>query len=139
MRPVLRCADLLCVLLLLTCLAHTRTLLAPCAAGCNYKYLDPTVNKGWDVAALPDAVHDYKGSCGRCYEIGCAPMHLKDGYGTGLDRSHVCFDTTKTVVVMITDSCKQAAPGCWWLACTPALVLALITCSNLLEALRCRL
>lgn len=46
-------------------------------AGCRYNYLDPTVNKGWDVAALPDAVSDYQGSCGRCYEIGCAPMHLK--------------------------------------------------------------
>jgi hypothetical protein len=46
-------------------------------AGCRYYYLDPTVNKGWDVAALSDAVSDYQGSCGRCYEIGCAPMHLK--------------------------------------------------------------
>jgi hypothetical protein len=33
-------------------------------------------------------------------------MHLKDGYGTGLDRSQVCFDSTKTVVVMITDTCE---------------------------------
>lgn len=48
-------------------------------AGCKYGYLDPTVNKGFDVAALADAVGDYTGSCGRCYEIGCAPMHLKVG------------------------------------------------------------
>lgn len=46
-------------------------------AGCRYSYLDPTVNKGWDVAALSDVAGDYQGSCGRCYEIGCAPMHLK--------------------------------------------------------------
>lgn len=46
-------------------------------AGCRYNYLDPTVNKGWDVAALPDAVSDYQGPFRRCYEIGCAPMHLK--------------------------------------------------------------
>lgn len=27
-------------------------------------------------------------------------------YGTGIDRSNACYDTTKTVVVMITDTCK---------------------------------
>jgi hypothetical protein len=52
------------------------TLLVPLRvlhAGCGYKYLDPSVNKGWDVGALADAVGDYEGSCGRCYEIGaCA-------------------------------------------------------------------
>jgi hypothetical protein len=31
---------------------------------CGYYYLDPTRNKGWDVAALPDAVGDFSGSCG---------------------------------------------------------------------------
>jgi hypothetical protein len=36
-------------------------------------------------------------------------MHLKDGYGTGLDRSQVCFDSTKTVVVMITDTCESCS------------------------------
>jgi hypothetical protein len=36
-------------------------------------------------------------------------MHLKDGYGTGIDRRNVCYDTTKTVVVMITDTCKPLA------------------------------
>lgn len=32
---------------------------------------------------------------------------LQDGYGTGLDRANVCYDTSKTVVVMITDSCER--------------------------------
>jgi hypothetical protein len=139
---------------------------------CGFKYLEPTSNKGWDVAALTDSVGDYKGSCGRCYEVrwahartcpthqqhsasnatplplccrfntdwlrahapegeraarwrdACQDQHpiclqrvaqhtrplastrTQDGYGTGLDRSHVCYDTTQTLTVMITDTCE---------------------------------
>eukprot|EP00775_Hariotina_reticulata_P005109 gene5109-5349_t len=80
------------------------------AGSCSYQYLDPSVNKGWDVAALADAVSDYAGSCGRCYEVGCQPMHLTDGYGAGLDRTDVCYDSNQTVTLMITDTCPCNYP-----------------------------
>lgn len=35
-------------------------------------------------------------------------MHITDGYGSGLDRTDVCYDPSKSVTVMITDSCKWA-------------------------------
>lgn len=34
-------------------------------------------------------------------------MHLTDGYGAGLDRTNVCHDSSQTVTVMITDTCKS--------------------------------
>ncbi|KAF8069379.1 EXPA2 [Scenedesmus sp. PABB004] len=78
---------------------------------CGYYYLDPTVNKGWDVAAITDAAPDYKGSCGRCYEIACAPMHLTDGYGQGMDRNAACRDPGASVTVMVTDTCPCDYPA----------------------------
>jgi hypothetical protein len=33
----------------------------------------------------------------------------QDGFGTGLDRSHVCYNTEETLVVMITDTCEAEA------------------------------
>jgi len=74
--------------------------------GCTWRVSQTRVSALLCSAALADAVPEYKDSCGRCYEIACAPMHLKDGYGTGLDRSHVCYDSSKSVVVMITDTCE---------------------------------
>jgi hypothetical protein len=32
--------------------AHVLSLLLSSCAGCRYNYLDPTVNKGWDVAGV---------------------------------------------------------------------------------------
>ena len=42
--------------------------------------------------------------CRRCYEVQCVPMKLKDGYGNALDRSGACKDSSKSVVVTITDT-----------------------------------
>ena len=42
----------------------------------------------------------------RCYEVACDPAHISDGYGTGLDRTSACYDPSKSVTIMITDSCE---------------------------------
>lgn len=171
------------------------------AGSCGYGQLAEDVGTGWDVAALSDAVYDYKGSCGcaralaggtaaalfpacrsacparsgqarhgqpalrqcparticggcvrfragtvvlhggclcpcwapappghplthpthppshpsrprsKCKEVRCKASGLKDGYGAWLDRAGVCFDTSASVVVMITDTCPCSYPG----------------------------
>ncbi|KAI8474618.1 MAG: RlpA-like double-psi beta-barrel-protein domain-containing protein-containing protein [Monoraphidium minutum] len=78
---------------------------------CGYGQLAEDVGTGWDVAALTDAVSDYKGSCGKCKEVKCKPIGFKDGYGAWLDRSSVCYDPSASVVVMITDTCPCQYPG----------------------------
>jgi hypothetical protein len=42
---------------------------------------DPAAATGWDVVAPSDQNSDFGGSCGKCYEVKCDPMSLKDGYG----------------------------------------------------------
>jgi hypothetical protein len=44
----------------------------------------------------------------RCYEIACDNQRVYDGYGQGFDRN-VCYDTSSSVVVTITDRCAHAA------------------------------
>lgn len=44
-----------------------------------------------------------------CYEMACDNMVLKDNYGNRLDRSGVCYDSSATVVVQVTDVCP-----CWY-------------------------
>ncbi|KAL6761931.1 RlpA-like double-psi beta-barrel-protein domain-containing protein-containing protein [Haematococcus lacustris] len=78
---------------------------------CQYYYLDPNVNTGWDIAAPGDQNWDWDGgSCGRCYEVACAGAVFKDGYGNQLDRKSVCYDESATVVVQITDVCPCNYP-----------------------------
>lgn len=64
-----------------------------------------------DVAALADSASDFSGSCGRCYEVACAPAVIKDGYGTQLDRDSACYDPEASLVVRIVDSCPC---NCEW-------------------------
>jgi hypothetical protein len=81
------------------------------SGSCGYGQLAEDVGTGWDVAALSDAAWDYKGSCGKCKEVRCKPMGFNDGYGAWLDRTNVCYDTSASVVVMITDTCPCYYPG----------------------------
>jgi len=78
---------------------------------CGYGYLDANVGTGHDVAAISDTAWDYKGSCGKCKEVRCKPAGFRDGYGEWLDRNNVCYDTSASVVVTITDSCPCYYPG----------------------------
>jgi hypothetical protein len=41
-------------------------------------------------------------------------MHVRDGYGQDLDRTGVCYDSSQSVVVMITDVCKCLGPDPTW-------------------------
>ena len=41
----------------------------------------------------------------KCKEVKCKNFNFNDGYGQFLDRSGVCFDENKSLVVMITDTC----------------------------------
>ena len=54
---------------------------------------------------------DYKGSCGKCKEVRCKQAGFRDGYGEWLDRNNVCYDTSASVVVTVTDSCPCYYPG----------------------------
>jgi hypothetical protein len=58
-----------------------------------------------------DANPGFQGSCGRCYEIACNPTSFKDNYGEYIDRGSVCYDSSASVVVMITDSCPCNYPS----------------------------
>jgi hypothetical protein len=60
---------------------------------------------GFDIAALSDAMPEFQGSCGSCYEVACRNAQVKDGYGETLDRTSSCTDESRVVVVTITDSC----------------------------------
>jgi hypothetical protein len=77
---------------------------------CGYGYLDPSVETGWDVAAMSDKAADFEGSCGRCKEVRCTPMLFSDGYGEWLDRTNMCYDESASIVVMVTDTCPCTYP-----------------------------
>eukprot|EP01024_Parvocaulis_polyphysoides_P018031 TRINITY_DN17957_c0_g3_i2.p1 TRINITY_DN17957_c0_g3~~TRINITY_DN17957_c0_g3_i2.p1 ORF type:complete len:428 (+),score=50.07 TRINITY_DN17957_c0_g3_i2:166-1284(+) len=72
---------------------------------CDYGYLCPNEGTGWDVAALPDAHPEYKGACGRCYEVKCHGVFFQDSFKNQLDRSSVCYDDNASVVVRVVDTC----------------------------------
>lgn len=78
---------------------------------CNFGQLAKSISTGWDIAAISDVSHDYRGSCGKCKEVRCKPMDFKDGYGAWLQRSNVCYNPQASVVVMITDTCQCHYPG----------------------------
>eukprot|EP01025_Chloroclados_australasicus_P055392 TRINITY_DN66_c1_g1_i2.p1 TRINITY_DN66_c1_g1~~TRINITY_DN66_c1_g1_i2.p1 ORF type:complete len:413 (+),score=49.36 TRINITY_DN66_c1_g1_i2:196-1434(+) len=77
---------------------------------CGYSYLCPEEGTGWDITALPDTHPAYAGSCGRCYEVKCAPVDFSDNYGEKLSRSGVCYDTEASVIVTTTDTCPCYYP-----------------------------
>eukprot|EP01025_Chloroclados_australasicus_P040130 TRINITY_DN417_c1_g1_i2.p1 TRINITY_DN417_c1_g1~~TRINITY_DN417_c1_g1_i2.p1 ORF type:complete len:417 (-),score=44.25 TRINITY_DN417_c1_g1_i2:1251-2501(-) len=77
---------------------------------CGYGYLCPEEGTGWDVAALPDVHPAYAASCGRCYEVRCAPVDFSDNYGENLQRSNVCRDSQASIMVTITDTCPCYYP-----------------------------
>eukprot|EP00775_Hariotina_reticulata_P001975 gene1975-2298_t len=55
---------------------------------CGYGYLDPSVETGWDVAAMSDKSADFTGSCG----------------------TNICYDESASLIVMVTDSCPCIYP-----------------------------
>ncbi|WIA22298.1 hypothetical protein OEZ85_004616 [Tetradesmus obliquus] len=65
---------------------------------------------GLDITALSDSAPDYKGSCGRCYEVACRPTKVSDGYGGTLDRTGSC-QGQKSVIVTVTDTCPCYYPS----------------------------
>lgn len=73
---------------------------------CGKGYLWPDEGTGWDVAALSDAHYEYKGSCGRCYEVSCDGTSFRDGYGAHINRNSVCHDGAASVVVRTVDTCQ---------------------------------
>lgn len=78
-------------------------------AACRFGTIDPSKGLGLQVAAISDANPTYGGSCGRCYEIKCAPMIFKDGLNNTVDRTNACFND-KTIVVRIVDTCPCNYP-----------------------------
>ena len=79
---------------------------------CGFKYQRPDVYPGVDVAALSDAhPSEYLNSCGRCYEVKCAPLEVTDGYGQTIDRQSACYNSSQSVVVKIVDSCDCIYPS----------------------------
>ena len=74
-------------------------------------YQWPDIYPGFDVAAISDASPEFPASCGRCYEVKCRNTVLTDGYGESIDRSSVCFDESKTVVVRTVDNCPCQYPS----------------------------
>lgn len=78
-----------------------------CGFGQIDKDKDPL---GWDVVAVPDVSPDYAGSCGTCFELMCDPSAFKDGYGQSLDRTSACYDTSKSVIARVVDTCPCVYP-----------------------------
>ena len=55
---------------------------------------------------MPDVFPDYRGSCGRCYEIKCRGIQAISADGSvNLDRSDACLDTTTSIIIKIVDTC----------------------------------
>jgi hypothetical protein len=82
------------------------------SGSCGYGQLAEDVGTGWDIAALNDKAHDYKGSCGKCKEVRCRSRDFQDGYGAWLDRKGMCWNEDASLVVMITDTCPvRRRPG----------------------------
>lgn len=78
---------------------------------CGMGYQWPDIYPGFDVAAISDASPEFPASCGRCYEVKCRNTVMTDGYGDSIDRSSVCFDESKTVVVRTVDNCPCKYPS----------------------------
>ncbi|KAI8477503.1 MAG: hypothetical protein J3K34DRAFT_455297 [Monoraphidium minutum] len=73
--------------------------------------LDRRQGTGLDIAALSDTDPEYAGSCGRCYEVSCVNSDVTDGYGQRMRRKGECFDESKIVTVVITDTCPCHYPS----------------------------
>lgn len=57
---------------------------------------------GWSSArSLPPAPCPLAPCCSRCYEVKCDPASFNDGYGQWLDRSNVCRDPDRSVIVQV--------------------------------------
>ncbi|GMH39983.1 hypothetical protein BSKO_07887 [Bryopsis sp. KO-2023] len=78
---------------------------------CGYGYIWPDEPLGWDKAAMPDVHPDYAGSCGRCYEVACDPTLFSDNFNNAIDRRHVCYDSSQSVVVHVSDTCPCNYPA----------------------------
>lgn len=80
---------------------------------CGFGYLDGNKGTGWSIAAMPDVHYEHSGSCGRCYEVKCEPMTIKDNWGNQIERSEACYDPNKVILVTITDTCPCSSNSRW--------------------------
>ncbi len=78
---------------------------------CGFGYQYPSVYPGLDVAAISDRSSEYPNSCGRCYQIKCSNEGFTDGYGEYHERSNICHDESKTLVVRAVDTCPCEYPS----------------------------
>ncbi|PSC67673.1 U6 snRNA phosphodiesterase [Micractinium conductrix] len=78
---------------------------------CGFGYQYKNVGTGWDAAAVSDASPEFAGSCGRCYEVRCAPRQVIDGYGNTYDRSGACKAGAASIVVRTVDACPCQYPS----------------------------
>jgi hypothetical protein len=79
---------------------------SPWVGGCGYGHLDNYPFKSNAIAAMPDVMPEYPGSCGRCFEIKCRGIQAISADGSvNLNRMNACYDTNKTIVIKITDTC----------------------------------
>ncbi|EFJ47081.1 hypothetical protein VOLCADRAFT_105296 [Volvox carteri f. nagariensis] len=73
-----------------------------------------SVRTGWDICAPSDQNWDYDAAtsnCGLCYEVACQGMDFNDFYGNSLERQSVCYDSSASVILMVTDLCPCYYPA----------------------------
>ncbi|KAL4422664.1 hypothetical protein ABPG75_008861 [Micractinium tetrahymenae] len=87
----------------------------PYTGSCGYGKLDTGYSYGYDaVAAMPDVSPDYNSSCGRCYELKCRGIQATAADGSeSWDRHDACYDTSKTIVIKIVDTCPCKGNEKW--------------------------
>ncbi|KAF6265353.1 hypothetical protein COO60DRAFT_1689872 [Scenedesmus sp. NREL 46B-D3] len=52
--------------------------------------------------AWPDSMPGFP-NCGSCWEVSCVDSDFSDGFGSTLQRSSACYDTSRSVVIQIVD------------------------------------
>ena len=73
---------------------HSNAPISPCSARAHHTH-----------SALTTTPLSLNPRNSKCKEVKCKNFNFNDGYGSFLDRSSVCFDENKSVVVMVTDTC----------------------------------
>ena len=79
------------------------------AGNCGYGALDPTRGTGLDIAALSDAMSEFQGSCGKCFEVQCNNTSFKDGLGNDLKRDNACKDDSQVSSFSLSGSFSQSS------------------------------
>lgn len=71
---------------------------------------DTIVNKSM-VTAINTAGNNNTRLCGKCVEIRCVQGRYRGLDGAMYGRKSVCYDTNKSIIVQITDSCPELHPN----------------------------